>query len=467
VAETIVRPTAPEAFERFGTSVASWRDTLVVGADGDGAPGRAYVFVWNGSAWTQQARLQPSDSRGFDYFGTSVAVQNDRLVVGAPSAGPDGDGQAYVFRRSGTSWTEEALLTASTPGPYGFGETVALDGDDLLVGGFQSAYFFRRSGTAWTEVARVTAPTPSLGGRFGGAVALHGDYAVVGDDWRGGPVHDQGSACVFRRSGAGWDLVPPVLAAVDGHAGDRFGHAVAIHGDRLIVGAPEINAAAVNGSGAAYVYVRAGASWGLEQKLESAAIDLAHGVFRFGDSVALTRTLALVGNPTDHHPYPGSGAAHLFQRSGSRWARIAPVFRAAMPGQFDYFADAVSLSDAGAFVGAADARREDPKQGVVHAYQVPADFADRLRVERDWSRYANILFGLIGGGPGVIVKPGSPPAPVDPEPFVEWRALDRRLQQRLVAEALTRLAENVEDEKLRERVAEAARAVARQAASAR
>jgi hypothetical protein len=467
MAETVVRPTAPEAFERFGTSVASWRDTLVVGADGDGAPGRVYVFVWNGAAWAQQARLQPSDSSGYDYFGTAVAVQHDRLVVGAPAAGPDGDGQAYVFRRNGTSWTEEALLTASTPGPYGFGETVALDGDDLLVGGFQSAYFFRRSGTTWTEVGRVTSPTPSLGGRFGAAVALHGDYAVIGDDWSGGPVQHQGSACVYHRSGAGWALVPPVLTAVDGHAGDGFGHAVAICEDRLIVGAPEVNAANVNGSGAAYVYVRAGTSWGLEQKLESAAVDLAHGVFRFGDSVGLTRTLALVGNPTDHHPYPGSGAAHLFQRSGSRWARISPVFRAATPGQFDYFADAVSLSDAGAFVGAADVRVEDYRQGLVYVYGVPTNPVERLRLERDWARYARILFGLIGGGPGVIVTPGSPPVPVDPEPYLEWRALDRSLRQRLVAEALTRLAENVEDEKLRERVAEAAAAVAKRAGQQR
>jgi len=462
--EIIVRPTAPEAFERFGTSVASFRDTLAVGADADGRPGRAYVFVWNGSAWAQQALLQPSDSRGFDYFGSAVAVQHDTLVVGARSAGPSSSGQAYVFRRSGTTWTEEALLTPSTPGAaYGFGETLALDGDDLLVGGSQSAYFFRRSGTSWTEVARVTSPTPTVGGRFGNAVALHGDYAVVGDDWSGGPVAHQGSAVIVQRSGSGWSPVLPALTAFDGHAYDGFGHGVAIHGDRLIVGAPNVNAAGVNESGAAYVYVRSGAAWGLEQKLESATVDLAHGVFQFGDAVALTDRFALIGNPTDHHPFPGAGAAHLFERSGSRWARISPVIRASMPGQFDYFGDAVSLSDAGVFVGAADVRVDDYKEGLVYAHGLPARLRDRLHVDRDWSRYADILFGLIRGGPGVIVKPGSPPVPVDPEPFDEWRALDRSVKQRVVGEALTRLAQQVEDRKLRERVAEAAKAVAKRA----
>ena len=66
-------------------------------------------------------------------------------------------------------------------------------------------------------------------------------------------------------------------------------------------------------------------------------------------------------------------------------------------------------------------------------------------------------------GPGVIVKPGSPPVPVDPEPFLEWRALDRGLQQRLVAEALTRIGEKVDDQKLREQVAAVAKAVAKKA----
>ncbi len=463
MAETIVRQVAPEPYERFGTSLASHRDTLAVGADGDGAPGRAYVFVWNGSSWVQQARLQPSDSRGYDYFGTSIALDADCLVVGARYGGLDGDGQAYVFRRTGTSWTEEAILTPSTPGPYGFGESVSVDGDELLVGGFQAAYFFRRSGGAWTETAKVTSPAPGGGAHFGGAVSLHGDYAVVGDGWEGGGAPHRGSACVYQRAGATWDPVLPVLTAPDAIDYDQFGSSVAIHGDRLIIGAPGVNAAGVNESGVAYVFVRAGASWGLEQKLESQAIDLPHSVFSFGATVSLTRDFALVGNPTDHHPYPGAGAVHLFQRSGSRWARVSPVLRAVNGYQFDYYGHAVSVSDAGAFVGAPDVRVSDYREGLVYAYGLPANLRDRVRVERDWSRYADLLFGLIRGGPGVIIKPGSGPVPVDPEPFVEWRALDRSMRQRLVAEALIRLAAEVEDRKVSERVAEAAQAVAKKA----
>jgi hypothetical protein len=463
MAETIVRPAVPEAFEQFGSAVAGSRDTLVVGAQHNAGVGRVYVFVWNGSAWAEQAKLQASDWTALDKFGGAVAVAGDRLVVGAKYGGPGGGGRAYVFTRTGTSWTEEAVLTPSVAGPYGFGTSVAIHGDDILVGAFQAAYFFRRSGAAWTETTRVTPPMAVLGGRFGTAVALHGDHGVVGDDWAGGAAMNQGSAHIFRRNGGAWDPVAPVLTAPDATPYDHFGQAVAIHDDRLIVGAPGVAGGGVGDAGAVYVYVRAGASWGLEQKLEPQAVDLPHLVHDFGAAVSISRDFALVGNPTDHHPYPGSGAAHLFQRTGSRWARVSPVLRASNSYQFDYYSHAVSVSDAGAFVGAPDVRGTGYSEGLVYAYGLPANLRDRLRVDRDWSRYADILFGLIRGGPGVVIKPGSGPVPVDPEPFVGWRDLDRSVRQRVVAEALVRLAAEIEDRKLSERVADAAKAVAKRA----
>ncbi|MGE4085336.1 MAG: hypothetical protein AB7H93_20265 [Vicinamibacterales bacterium] len=465
MAETIIRPAVPEAFEQFGSAVASGRDTLVVGAQHDAGVGRVYVFVWNGSAWAEQAMLQASDRTGLDHFGASVALSGDALVVAAPGAGAAG--QAYVFRRAGGAWSEEAVLRPSGASSYGFAASVAIDGDDVLVGGNQAAYFYRRGGTTWTETARVTPPSASAGSRFGGAVAVHGDHAVVGDEWEGGAAPHHGSAGVFRRNGTGWAFVPPLLTSPDPRAYDHFGQAVAIHGDRLIVGAPGVVGGGVVDAGAAYVYVKVGVSWGLEQKLEPAVVDLPHLVHDFGAAVSLSGEFAVVGNPTDHHPHPGSGAAHLFQRSGSRWTRVPPVLRAMASGQFDYYGDAVSVSDAGVFVGARDVRVTDYSQGLVYAYALPADLADRLRVHRDWARYAKVLFGLISGGPGVIIEPGSGPAPVDPEPFVEWSALDRGLRQRLVAEALRRVAETIDDRKLRERVVEVARAVAKKAGDQR
>jgi hypothetical protein len=334
-------------------------------------------------------------------------------------------------------------------------------GDDVLVGGLQAAYFFRRSGGAWAETARVVAPG-GAGARFGNAVGIWDDHAVVGDAWEGGAALHQGAGYVYRRNGTAWDLVLPVLTAPDAVTYDHFGQSVAIRDDRLIVGAPGVIGAGIAEAGAAYVYVRAGTSWGLEQKLEGRDIDLPHGVFSVGASVSLWGEFALVGNPTDHHPYPGSGSAFLYKRSGSRWARVE-VFRAGTPHQFDYFSHAVSVSDAGAFVGAPDVPVTGYKDGLAYAFTLPADPIDRLRLERDWARYADLLFGLIRGGPGVIIKPGSGPVPVDPEPFAEWRDLAPEVRARVLGEALTRIGEKIEDAKLRARVAEVAKAVAKKA----
>ena len=306
MAETIVKPAAPEEFEQFGSAVASHRDTLVVGAQHDlGIPGRVYVFVWNGAAWTQQAKLQASDLRGFDKFGAAVALEGDCLVVGAPSAGPQGRGHAYVFRRTGTAWAEEAVLIPSVAGQYGFGQSVAIYGGEVLVGAHQSAYFFARTGGTWAETAQI-APAGALAGRFGNAVGLHGDHAVVGDDWGGGAAAHQGAAYVYRRNAAGgWDLVLPILTAPDATSYDEFGRSVAIYGDRLIVGAPGVTGAGVTDAGAAYVYVRAGTSWGLEQKLEGRDVDLPHGVHDFGTAVSLAPRLRAGRQPDRSSPASG------------------------------------------------------------------------------------------------------------------------------------------------------------------
>ena len=100
--------------------------------------GSAYVFTRSGTTWTQQAKLTASDGAADDYFGYSVALSGDTALVGAywDDVGANYDqGSAYVFTRSGTTWTQQAKLTASD-GAAGdhFGHSVALSGDTALVG---------------------------------------------------------------------------------------------------------------------------------------------------------------------------------------------------------------------------------------------------------------------------------------------------------------------------------------------
>ena len=190
----------PSPIEEFGRAVAVGLDTAIVGAPTGGiGPGAAYVFVQSGSGWTQQIRISASDETWRDAFGAAVAIDGDDLVVGAPEGGDEDRGRAYVFHRSGSSWSEQGLLlVASETTPYGsFGRSVSISGDYIIVGADAAAYVFHRDGSGWTEHAKLIAPASvSSTATFGCSVSISGDDAVVGA--RGG--NEEGVACVFRRT---------------------------------------------------------------------------------------------------------------------------------------------------------------------------------------------------------------------------------------------------------------------------
>ena len=267
------------AYDYFGRSVALDGDTALVGAYYDSvsniSPGSAYVFTRSGNTWTQQAKLTAVDGTAYDYFGRSVALDGDTALVGAiyDTVGANSfQGSAYVFARSGSTWTQQAKLTAGDGETYDFfGNSVALDGDTALVGSisdtvgansFQgSAYVFTRSGTTWTEQAKLVADDGAPNDYFGASVALDGNTALVGaygDDV--GANSDQGSAYVFARSGATWKQQAKLVAA-DGAASDHFGWSVALDGDAVLVGAYADNVGAASDQGSAYVFTHSGTTW--------------------------------------------------------------------------------------------------------------------------------------------------------------------------------------------------------------
>jgi hypothetical protein len=279
-----------------------------VGANDD--QGSATVFVRNGTGWTQQAKLTAADGAGWDRFGTSVALSADgnTALVGASTddVGANGDqGSAYVFVRSGTAWTQQAHLTASDGAGWDmFGNSVALSGNTALVGALQnkvgandgqgSAYVFVRSGTTWTPQAKLTASDGAVGEQFGSSVALAGDTALVGAWYdQVGANNQQGSAYVFTRSGTTWTQRAKLTAA-DGAAADFFGFSVALSGDAdtALVGEFTDDVGANGDQGSAYVFVRSGTAW--TQQAHLVASDGAAGDY-FGISAALSGDTALVG----------------------------------------------------------------------------------------------------------------------------------------------------------------------------
>jgi hypothetical protein len=315
------------ANEDFGVSVAVSGDTALVGAIFDSDPGSsdlgaAYVFVRSGTAWTQQAKLEPPDGISDDQFGTWVALSGDTAVIGAVHHFVAGarTGAAYVFVRSGATWTQQAELTAADGADDDqLGAAVAVAGDTVAVGAASAGpahagavYMFVRSGTTWTQQARLISADGAALDHFGTSIALSGDTAVIGASGNDQAGPDAGAAYVFVRSGTAW-AQQAKLTAADGAGSDSFGASVALAGDTALIGS-EFNSQLGAAAGAAYVFARSGTSWSQQTKLtaaDGAAVDF------FGASVALSGDSAVIGAPGRDDLGSSSGAAYVFAPAGN------------------------------------------------------------------------------------------------------------------------------------------------------
>lgn len=324
---------------QFGFSAGVSGDTAVVGAnlqDGPGGidQGEAYVFVRSGGAWAQQAELLASDGVFQDQFGQSVAIDGDTIVVGSPlddgAAGID-QGAAYVFVRTGTTWTEQAKLLASDAGLMDhFGVSVSISGETIIVGanlddgtaGIDqgAAYVFVRTGTTWSEQAKLTAGDGSFQDEFGTSVDVAGDVAVVGSPLDNGTAGiDQGAAYVFQRTGTTWAQAGK-LTASDASFTDEFGLAVAISGDTVVAGAYLDDGPAGADQGSAYVFVRPAGGWvNATQNAKLTANDAAP-FDQLGQSVAISADRIVVGAPLDDGPGGSNqGSAYFFLMPAGGW----------------------------------------------------------------------------------------------------------------------------------------------------
>lgn len=304
------------AADGFGTTMAISGSTAVVGADAKNSlTGAVYVFTRTGSTWSQQAELTASDGVAGDYFGSAVAISGSTVVVGAYGQN-SGAGAAYVFGRLGTTWTQQAELTAADGGaPDFFGISVGVSGSTAIVGAYNknshvgAAEVFMGSGGTWTHQAELTASDGVSPDFFGFSVAISGSTAVVGTDSQPGSS-GKNAAYVFVRSRTTWTQQAE-LTASDGAATDGFGLAVAISGSTALIGAPGKN------SGVAYAFVRSGTSWSQQAELIGSNTNL----HNFGYSVGISGSTAVVGAPAPFFPQR-RGGAYVFVQSGTTWTQV-------------------------------------------------------------------------------------------------------------------------------------------------
>ena len=285
---------------KFGFDVAIDGGTIAVGAphvDQDPAgPGAAHVFVRSGDRWPLQKTLTASDAENGDAFGTDVAVSGDTVVAGAPTddVGDAADqGSAYVFTRSGDAWSEQKLTARDGAGSDDFGGSVDVSGGSLVVGAWGddldrgSAYVFTYDGTTWTEQAKLTATDGLAQDSFGSSVAIGHDVIAVG-----ATVDDlTGSAFIFERQLRSWTqqakLSPP-----DGFPADQFGRSVDVAKDTIVVGAHFHGgdpSPFPSGRGAAYVFDRQANGWSAPTMVTEP------GTRIFGNSVGISGHTVIAG----------------------------------------------------------------------------------------------------------------------------------------------------------------------------
>ena len=287
--------------DRFGQYVAIHNDTAVVGAFSQSPSGAAYVFRLVDGDWVQVQELTDSNDVDSDFFGQSVAVHGDRIVIGAPGDDENGSnaGAAYVYRylRDREVWVEEAKLVASNgTADSVFGHDVALDNEGIIVGapahdGVGAAYVFDfdEAEEVWSESQEITASDPAALDRFGREVSIQDGVAVVTAD---------SAVYVFRHDGVEW-TEEGLLTEYDGQP---FAPPTTVDATEgcILVGTQNADSA--------YVFRYDGLNW-----TEEHALDYSGVIDRFGTSVAVTQTLASV---------TGEAGAYLFRLVGSTWTQV-------------------------------------------------------------------------------------------------------------------------------------------------
>lgn len=358
-------------FEWFGYAVAISADTAIVGAIRSNTTGKdsgaAYIFVRNGGLWLQQAKLVGDNTEPRDNFGFSVAVSGNVVVVGSPNN--TSTGSAYIFEREGADWIQRRNRVRLRMFPYdprgkgliqssasGFGHSVAITGKRIIIGSKStkigtaavgSAYIFvPDEGTFWKQSEQLVASNGKRDDKFGAAVDIGEDFLIVGapSHSAGGP--DSGVSYVFAHDEDGWTQ-RGILVDDDTAIDDRFGGAVSISGNTAIVGAQENDDAGSN-AGAAYVFVRQGTNWALQAKLFSNAATSGE---LFGCAVSMSGDIALIGARGNDDNGPSAGAAYIFMRQGANWIQSAKLI-ADDTSMFDHFGAAVAIDGTTAVIGA-------------------------------------------------------------------------------------------------------------------
>lgn len=373
----------------FGSALKIDGNRIIVGtiADKDKGDfaGAAYIYHYKGSEWIEEAKLLATYGHANDWLGASVTIQGNIALVGATGDDDRGTsaGAVYVYKYNGENWTEQVKLTATDGIAYEyFGYSVALDGNFAIIGtnaathGNGSAYIFQYDGVnTWTQQTKLLASDGQIGDRYGTAVAISNNIAVVGAYTDDSTEINTGSAYVYNYDGSGnWHETTKLTASTPQYNA-KFGASVNIYGYRIVIGAPSDVLYGMD-TGAVYVFKYNGANWLQEDRL----VDMfGWSDDDLGNTVALIDNIIIAGAPGDDDNGIFTGSASMFVYSDSKWYQYAKIYPE-NNNENQYFGGTISISGNACIIGAAGDDDLGAQAGAVYIFDLNPECNPTLKV---------------------------------------------------------------------------------------
>ncbi len=363
---------------QFGSAASLDGSLALIGADGENSShGAAYFYAKDASGWTELQRVVADDPNVAE-FGYRTMLREDVAIVTADMSGPNtGQGSAYVFSPDGSgSWVQTQILSlADGTGFDGFGSAIALDGDRLVIGahgvvfgdnfGQGAAYAYARSSSGFSQIQEIVADDGALNDNFGNSAAMVGDTLFIGAN--GATVDGlafEGAVYAYAWDGEQWQQVQK-LTEPSGAQFDYFGISLAFDGTTLMVGATSSG-----GTGSVYVFTYDGMNWVQQQQI---SVDGLNSGANFGNAIALRNGGALIGADIQTvDGFTSRGAAYLFGFDGSSWT-LGHTFTSSDGTTDDFFGLAVDYDGSTALISTL---HPNSYQGAAYFYTHDTIFTD-------------------------------------------------------------------------------------------
>lgn len=388
--------------QNFGNAVSVNGNYAVIGAQGyEGDKGCVYILHYTGSIWEKVAKLMPSDQAPTKYFGSSVHITDNLIVVGANGDNTNGTlaGAVYVFEKPATGWTdatETAKLTEYTINGYdNFGGSVSTDGDIIVVGaqgylGYKGGVFvFEKPTTGWVDAIQATAKLSTISlaayDYLGISVSISGNTIVAGASGADVSGTNEGAIYVYEMPTGGWGNAYETakLTVSDGADNDELGRSVCIDNNHVVGGAYRYYGVGGIG-GAAYVFKKPTSGWADRTEIAKLTASDVSGGGQLGIAVSISGDIVAAGARAHKTGTIYAGATYVFQKPQSGWAdgNQNAILTNSNPEAAENLGQAVSVNGDIIFAGAPQSNVLATHSGSAYIYQKPGTgWADKTETQ--------------------------------------------------------------------------------------